>query len=67
MQQIYSFLIVCYGLSIRVASVFNKKAALWIKGRQQYWAILDKIVAAPPFNIPGQKAGLVSLCIAGRI
>jgi 3-deoxy-D-manno-octulosonic-acid transferase len=55
MQQIYSFLIVCYGFAIRVASVFNKKAALWIKGRQQYWAILDKIVAAPPFNIPGRK------------
>lgn len=55
MQQIYSFLIVCYGLSIRLASVFNKKAALWIKGRQQYWAILDKIAAAPPFNIPQRK------------
>jgi 3-deoxy-D-manno-octulosonic-acid transferase len=55
MQQIYSLLIVCYGLSIRLASVFNKKAALWIKGRQQYWAILDKKVAAPPFNLPGRK------------
>jgi len=55
MQQIYSFLIVCYGLSIRVASVFNKKAALWIKGRQQYWAILDKKVAVAPFSLPGRK------------
>lgn len=55
MQQIYSFLIVCYGLSIRVASVFNKKAALWIKGRQQYWDILDKIIASPPFSLPGRK------------
>jgi len=55
MQQIYSFLIVCYGLSIRGASVFNKKAALWIKGRQQYWAILDKKIATGPFSLPGRK------------
>jgi len=55
MQQIYSFLIVCYGLSIRAASVFHKKAALWIKGRQQYWSILENRVAAPPFSLPGRK------------
>lgn len=55
MQQIYSLLIVCYGLSIRIASVFNKKAALWIKGRQQYWSTLDRIVSAPPFILPGRK------------
>lgn len=55
MQQIYSLLIVFYGLSIRVASVFNKKAAYWVKGRQQYWIILDKILNAPPFNITGRK------------
>lgn len=55
MQQIYSILIVFYGLSIRVASVFNKKAALWIKGRQQYWAVLDKIFSAQPFSIPERK------------
>ena len=55
MQQIYTFLIVCYGLSIRIASVFNKKATLWIKGRQQYWSTLDRIVTAPPFSVPGRK------------
>jgi len=55
MQQIYSVLIVCYGLSIRVASVFNKKAALWIKGRLQYWTILEKKFAGHPFNLPGRK------------
>jgi len=55
MQQIYSILIVCYGLLIRIASVFNKKAALWVKGRQQYWTILDKAIAVPPFNAPGRK------------
>jgi 3-deoxy-D-manno-octulosonic-acid transferase len=55
MQQIYSFLIFCYGLLIRVAAVFNKKAALWLNGRTQYWEILDKIFAASPFNLPGRK------------
>jgi 3-deoxy-D-manno-octulosonic-acid transferase len=55
MQQIYSFLIVCYGLLIRVTSVFDKKAALWIKGREQYWLVLDKIFAGPLFNKPGRK------------
>lgn len=55
MQQIYSFLIVCYGLSIRVASVFNQKAALWIKGRSRYWSMLEKALSAPGFNKPGRK------------
>lgn len=55
MQQIYSFLILCYGISIRVSSVFNEKAALWIKGRKQYWAILEKSFSTSPFNIPGRK------------
>lgn len=55
MQQIYSFLIVCYGVLIRVTSVFDKKAALWIKGREQYWLVLEKIFAGPLFNKPGRK------------
>jgi 3-deoxy-D-manno-octulosonic-acid transferase len=55
MQLIYSFLILCYGFAIRIASIFDKKAALWIKGRKNYWAILAKIFSAPPFNIPGRK------------
>jgi len=55
MQQIYSFLIVCYGLSIRLASVFDAKAALWVKGRKRYWVVLDKIFAAAPFNLAGRK------------
>lgn len=55
MQQIYSFLIACYGLSIRIASVFNKKAAMWLKGRRRYWDILDLSFAAFPFNVPGRK------------
>ena len=55
MQQIYSFLIICYGLSVRVASVFNSKAALWTNGRKQYWAILEKIFNTSPFNQPDRK------------
>lgn len=55
MQQIYSFLIVCYGLMIRVTGIFDKKAALWIKGRTRYWGILDKILSDPKFNLPGRK------------
>jgi len=55
MQQIYSFLIVCYGLLIRLSAVFDKKAALWVKGRSRYWVLLDKIFSAAPFNQPGRK------------
>ncbi|MEI6061639.1 MAG: glycosyltransferase N-terminal domain-containing protein [Bacteroidota bacterium] len=55
MQLIYSFLIMCYGLTIRIASVFNKKAAWWVKGRRNYWTILSTTFASSPFNIPGRK------------
>lgn len=55
MQQIYTFLIVCYGLSIRMASVFNSKAALWVKGRKSYWYVLNKIFSAEPFTKAGRK------------
>ena len=55
MQQIYSFLIMCYGLSIRVAAVFNRKAALWLRGRSQYWLILGKVFSEAPYNLPGRK------------
>ncbi len=55
MQQFYSLLITCYGLSIRVVSVFNRKASLWIKGRKQYWPTLENIFSSTPFNEPGRK------------
>lgn len=55
MQQIYSFLILCYGLSIRIASVFDKKARLWVKGRKRYFSILEKTFVMGPFNQPGRK------------
>ncbi len=55
MQQIYTFLILCYGLSIRVASLFNKKAALWVKGRKNSLAQVEKTFSESPFNTPGRK------------
>jgi len=55
MQQIYTFLILCYGLLIRIASVFNPKAALWIKGRKNYWAILENTFRAQKYNDPLRK------------
>jgi 3-deoxy-D-manno-octulosonic-acid transferase len=35
--------------------MFNPKAALWIKGRKQYWSILEKSLNAAPFTVPGRK------------
>lgn len=55
MQQIYSFLIFCYGLSIWLVSFFDKKAALWIKGRENYFTILQKKFGEHPFNQHGRK------------
>ncbi len=55
MQQIYSLLILSYGLMIRGSSLFNRKAALWIKGRVRYWVTLDKIFSSPPCNQSGRK------------
>ncbi len=55
MQQIYSILIVCYGLGIRVSSIFNKKAAFWIKGRKNYWSLLDVKLSEQKFQQPDRK------------
>ncbi len=55
MQQIYSLLIMCYGFAIRVAAIFDKKAALWLRGRSQYWVILEKVFSEAPYNLPGRK------------
>ena len=55
MQQIYTFLIVCYGILIRIASLFNPKAALWIKGRKRYWVILENTFRASKYNDPSRK------------
>lgn len=55
MQQIYTFLIMCYGILIRIASVFNPKAALWIKGRKNYWLILENTFRESKYNNPKRK------------
>lgn len=36
MRTLYSFAIVLYGLAIRIAALFNAKAALWVKGRRNW-------------------------------
>lgn len=43
MQALYTFLIVCYGLAIRIASLFDTKAALWVKGRRDYFTRLEGV------------------------
>lgn len=55
MQQIYSVLIALYGFTIRVAAVFDSKAALWVKGRKQYWTNVEKALADPAFANSGRK------------
>ena len=55
MQQFYSFLIICYGLLIRLTAVFDKKAALWVKGRSRYWVMLNQVFSKQPFNRPDRK------------
>ncbi|MBR4300914.1 MAG: 3-deoxy-D-manno-octulosonic acid transferase, partial [Bacteroidales bacterium] len=34
MRYLYTFGILCYGLAIRLASLFDKKAKLWVAGRR---------------------------------
>ena len=43
MRYFYTFGILCYGLGIRLASFFNEKAKLWLKGRNN---IFEQIEAA---------------------
>jgi 3-deoxy-D-manno-octulosonic-acid transferase len=42
MRALYSLNIFFYGIAIRVASLFNAKAKLWIKGRRNLFADLEK-------------------------
>jgi 3-deoxy-D-manno-octulosonic-acid transferase len=55
MQQIYTFLIQCFGLGIRIGSLFNKKAVLWVKGRKNSRAELEKSITKAPLNKPDRK------------
>ena len=42
MRYFYSFGILCYGLGIRLASFFNEKAKLWVKGRKDIFAKMEE-------------------------
>jgi 3-deoxy-D-manno-octulosonic-acid transferase len=42
MRLIYSFLIICYGLFLRFAAVFNVKARQWVYGRRGLFEHLEK-------------------------
>jgi 3-deoxy-D-manno-octulosonic-acid transferase len=55
MQLLYSILIFCYGIAIHIAAVFDRKAALWVKGRKNYWLLLRKAFSTPPFTKHGRK------------
>ena len=43
MRQIYLFVIQFYGLGIRIASLFNKKAKKWVLGRKFLFSRLEKL------------------------
>ncbi len=45
MKGLYSFGIFLYGASIRIASLFNSKAKLWVKGRKNFYSDLQKSLA----------------------
>lgn len=44
MRLIYSMLIHSYGLAVRVASLFNAKARLWVDGRKGGFAMLEALL-----------------------
>lgn len=55
MKQLYTFLIHCYVIAIRIFSLFNKKAELWIKGRKNYWPAVENAFSKPSFTDPKRK------------
>lgn len=42
MRRLYSVSILLYGLAVRVASLFNSKASLWVNGRKDWRSTLRK-------------------------
>jgi 3-deoxy-D-manno-octulosonic-acid transferase len=44
MHLIYTIFIHIYALAIRIASLFNSKAKLWVKGRQNIFAELESLI-----------------------
>jgi 3-deoxy-D-manno-octulosonic-acid transferase len=47
MSLFYSFGILLYGLAIRLAALFNKKASLWVEGRRNLFPELTSAMNAP--------------------
>ena len=45
MRYFYTFGILCYGLGIRLASLFNEKAKLWLKGRTDIFGAIETALA----------------------
>lgn len=45
MRYFYTFGILCYGLGIRLASLFNEKAKLWVKGRNNIFKAIETALA----------------------
>lgn len=44
MRALYTFGILLYGLGLRIASIFNHKASLWVSGRKNLFANLEKSI-----------------------
>ena len=40
---LYNFGIIAYRCAIGVASLFNEKAALWVKGRKGIWKRMEAV------------------------
>jgi 3-deoxy-D-manno-octulosonic-acid transferase len=55
MLQLYSVLIKIYGFAIRVAALFNTKAALWVEGRKNFWHDFEYSFSKMPFSNPDRK------------
>jgi len=55
MQRLYSIGIFLYGLSIKIASVFNHKAALWVKGRFRIFEQLSTALQKPSLDRHNRK------------
>jgi len=55
MHNLYSLIIGCFGLGMRIASLFNKKASRWRRGRNNTWDSLEKALSSPFICRKGRK------------
>ena len=51
MRYLYTFGILCYGLAIRLASLFDKKAKLWVAGRRDIFQQIRNKLADNNFPV----------------